>query len=72
MYNNVAPIVVDTSTIVIPHHLPKTKPENTNKGITKPKSSTQIIEKIKNIIVKNKKFSFLYFKIISLFERINS
>ena len=72
MYNRVAPIVVDVSTINIPHHLPKTKPEKISRGIAKPKSNTQTIEKIKKIIVRNKKFSFLYFKIMSLFNLIKS
>ena len=35
-------------------------------------SNTQTIEKIKKTKVKNKKFSLLYFKIIFLFDRINS
>ena len=46
-YNNIAPIVVEVSTINIPHHLPKTKPEKISRGIAKPKSNTQTIEKIK-------------------------
>ena len=71
-YNSVAPIVVDVSTINIPHHLPKIKPENTRRGIAKPKSNTQIIQKTKKTVAKNKKFSFLYFKIMSLFDLINS
>jgi hypothetical protein len=50
---------VDVSTINIPHHLPNTKPEKISKGITKPNSNTQKIEKIKKEIVRNKKFSFL-------------
>jgi PleD family two-component response regulator len=58
-YNIADPIVVDVSTINIPHHLPNTKPEKISKGITKPKSNTQKIEKIKKKIVRNKKFSFL-------------
>ena len=33
------------TTIIVPHHFPKTKPEKINKGRTKPKSSIQIIEK---------------------------
>ena len=45
-YNNVAPIVVETSTINIPHHLPKTKPENINGGIANPSNNTQIMEKL--------------------------
>ena len=72
IYNNVAPIVVETSTINIPHHLPKTKPENISRGMAKPRNNTQTTEKIKNITVKNKKLSFLYFKITSLFDLINS
>ena len=72
VYNKVAPIVVAVSTINIPHHLPKTKPENIKRGIAKPKSKTQIMENIKKIIERNKKFSFLYSKIISLFTLINS
>ena len=71
-YNNVAPIVVAVSTIIIPHHLPKTNPENIKSGIAKPSSSVHTIEKIKKTVVKNKKFSFLYFKIMSLFNLINS
>ena len=71
-YNNVAPIVVDTSTINIPHHLPKTNPENNKIGVTKPRSKVQIAEKIKNAIDKNKKFSFLYSKIMSWFYLMNS
>ena len=72
IYNNVAPIVVEIRTIVIPHHLPKTNPENTSSGIAKPNNKIQIIQKIKKTIVKNKKFSVLYFKIMSLFNLINS
>jgi hypothetical protein len=72
IYNNVAPIVVDVRTITIPHHLPKTKPENSNKGVAKPKIKTQTVEKIKKMINKNAKFSILYFKIVSLFDFINS
>jgi hypothetical protein len=45
-YNNVAPIVVETSTINIPHHLPKTKPENINDGIANSSNNTQIMEKL--------------------------
>ena len=45
-YNNVAPIIVETSTINIPHHLPKTKPENINGGIANPSNNTQIMEKL--------------------------
>ena len=72
IYNNVAPAVVETSTIVIPHHLPKTKPANIKSGIAKPNSKTQMMQKIKKTNVRNKKFSVLYFKIISLFDLINS
>ena len=72
IYKKVAPKVVDVSTINIPHHFPKTNPENTKSGIAKPKSNTQIMQKIKKTIVKNKKFSFLYFKMSSLFSLINS
>jgi hypothetical protein len=72
MYNRVAPIAIDVTTINVPHHLPKTKPERTSKGKTGPKNSIQRIEKIKKIIVRNKKFSILYLKIISLFALINS
>ncbi len=71
-YNSVAPIVVAVKTIAIPHHLPKTKPENTNSGIAKPKSNTHTMLNIKKMTVKNKKFSSLYFKIMSLFDLINS
>ena len=71
-YNKVAPIVVAVSAIDIPHYFPKTKPENSKSGIAKPKSRTQIIENIKKDIIKNKKFSFLYLRIISLFDLINS
>ena len=48
------------------------KPENIIRGRAKPRSNTQITEKMQNIVVKNKKFSFLYFKIMSLFNLINS
>ena len=48
------------------------KTANISNGIAKPKSKIQIMQKIKKIMVKNKKFSFLYFKIISLFDLINS
>ena len=58
IYSSVAPIVVDVSTIVMPHHFPKTKPENIKSGIAKPKSNTQIILNIKKIKVKNKNFHF--------------
>ena len=71
-YSNVAPIVVDVKVIAIPHHFPKTKPENIKSGIAKPRSNTHIMQNIKKITVKNKKFSLLYFKIISLFNLINS
>ena len=71
-YNSVDPIVVDVKTIAIPHHLPNTKPENIKRGITKPKSKTHTMEKIKKIEVSNKKFSFLYLRIVSLFCLINS
>ena len=37
-----------------------------------PKNNTQTIEKIKKTKAKNKKFSLLYFKIMSLFNLINS
>ena len=50
----------------------ETNPENTNKGIANPSNNTQIIENMNNKNVKNKKFSFLYFIIISLFDLINS
>ena len=49
-----------------------TKPAKIKRGIAKPKNNTQIIEKIKKAVAKNKKFSLLYFKIISLFVLINS
>ena len=71
-YKSVAPMVVDVTTKKIPHHLPKTKPANINIGSANPKNNIQTIQKIKNVNVKNKKFSFLYFKIISLFDLINS
>ena len=72
MYNNVAPSVVYVSTINIPHHLPKTNPEKINKGIAKPNNKIHTKQNIKKITVKNKKFSFLYFEIRSLFDLINS
>ena len=72
MYKKVAPIVVAVSTISIPHHLPKTKPENNSRGIANPNRRIQIIEKIKKIIERNKKFLLLYSRIISLFDLINS
>ena len=72
IYKSAAPNVVADSTINIPHHLPKTNPENKRRGIAKPKSNTQTIEKTKKTRVKNKKFSLLYFWIISLFNLINS
>ena len=72
MYNSVAPVVIDVRMIINPHHLPKTKPENIIRGVTNPKNKTQIIEKTKKIIVRNKKFSLLYFRIMSLFSLINS
>ena len=71
-YNSTAPIVVAISEISIPHHFPKTNPAKIKSGLAKPKNNTQIIEKIKKAIDKNKKFSLLYFKIISLFDLINS
>ena len=71
-YNKVAPIVVAIKTNKIPHHLPKTNPANNKSGVAKPNSKIQIIEKIKNDKDKNIKFSFLYFKITSLFDLINS
>ena len=72
MYNSTAPIVVPVKTITIPHHFPNTKPENIKRGTANPKSKTHTIEKIKKIEVNNKKFSFLYLRIISLFSLINS
>ena len=54
----------------MPHHLPKTNPPNTSSGIAKPKKSTQATQKIKKTIVKNKKFSSLYWRIVSLFDLI--
>jgi len=36
------------------------------------KAIISLVQKVKKIIPRNKKFSFLYFKIISLFNRINS
>ena len=71
-YNSVAPIVVDVKTISMPHHLPNTKPENIKRGIAKPKNKTHTIVKTKKIEVNNKKFSFLYLRIMSLFSLINS
>ena len=71
-YKNVAPIVVAKSSIVITHHLQKTKPAKNNKGIAKPKSKVQIMQNTKKITVKNKKFSVLYFIITPLFIFINS
>ena len=71
-YNSAAPIVVDVRTINIPHYLPKTKPENNKRGIAKPKSKIQIIQKIKKVVARNKKFSLLYFRIMSLLSLINS
>ena len=50
----------------------RTKPENTNNGITNPSNNTQIIQKTKKAIARNKKFSFLYLKIMSLFDLMNS
>ena len=58
-YSRAAPIVVAVKTINIPHHLPKTKPEKSKRGNAKPKSKTQIIQKTKKTIVRNKKFSLL-------------
>ena len=55
MYNKVAPTVVAVSTINIPHHLPKTNPDNNSKGIANPSRSTQIIQKMKKAIERNKK-----------------
>ena len=72
IYNSAAPIDIDVRMINTPHHLPKTKPENIAIGVTNPKNNTQIIEKTKKIIVRNKKFSLLYFRIMSLFSLINS
>ena len=71
IYNSAAPIVVPIKTRTIPHHFPKTKPENNKRGIANPRSKTHTIEKIKKIEVNNKKFSFLYLRIISLFALIN-
>ena len=68
----VAPIVVEVRTIDMPHHLPKTKPANINKGIAKPKNRTHTIQNRKNPIDNRKKFSCLYSKIISLFDLIKS
>ena len=72
IYNNTEPIVVAVRIIKIPHNLPNTNPENIRRGMTKPKSNTQTIEKIKKVALKNNKFSFLYFKIMSLFCLMNS
>ena len=72
IYNKVAPIVDDIKTIVIPHHGPKTKPANNNKGIAKPKSNIQAMENAKKIIVKIKKLLRRYSKIISLLDLIKS
>ena len=36
------------TTIIVPHHLPKTKPEKINKGRTKPKNNIHKTEKIKS------------------------
>ena len=72
IYNSEAPIDIDVRTINTPHHLPKTKPENIARGVTKPKNNIQIIEKTKKIIDRNKKFSLLYFRIMFLFSLINS
>jgi len=58
-YNNTAPIVVEVSTINIPHHLPKTKPENIINGMANPSNNTQTMEKMKNRPVSAIKFSFL-------------
>ena len=49
IYKRVAPIVAPVTAIIVPHHLPKIKPEKINNGITKPKSNIQIIEKTKKI-----------------------
>ena len=72
MKTEVAPAVVAVRTINIPHHFPKTKPENIKSGIAKPKSKTQITEKRKKVRVKNKKLLSLYSKITSLFDLMNS
>ena len=72
MYNKVAPIDIDVTAINVPHHLPNTNPEKISKGSAKPSRSTQRIEKIIKATVINKKLSFLYLEIISLFDFINS
>ena len=71
-YNSVAPIVVEMRTNEMPHHLPKTKPAKIKRGMAKPKKRTQTMQKKKNATDKNKKFSFLYSKIVSLFDLIKS
>jgi len=47
-------------------------PENIKSGIAKPRSKIQIMQKIKKITPRNKKFSVLYFRIISLLILMNS
>ena len=54
IYKSVAPIVVDKTAIIIPHHYPNTKPANNNKGVAKPKNNVQTIENIKKEKTKNK------------------
>ena len=51
MYSKVAPIVVAVNTIAIPHHFPKTKPENNKSSIAKPNSKTKAIQKIKYLML---------------------
>ncbi len=47
-------------------------PANNKSGEAKPKSKVQTIETKENTKAKNKKFSFLYFKIVSLLDLSNS
>ncbi len=71
-YSNVAPIVVENIIIIIPHHFPKIKPENNKIGIPKPSNNTQIMQKIKKLMVNNVKLLFLYSSIKFLLDLINS
>ena len=72
MYSKVVPKEAAMTAIKIPYHFPKTNPENNKIGAANPNNRYQAIENIKKINVRNTKLLFLYSKIISLFDFMNS
>ena len=62
-YNEVAPIVNDITTKMVPNHVPNINPPTIQIGLPKPKSNTHIIVKKINIVANiSKFFSFNFTK----------